>query len=156
MFSQASVHSHLCVGGGGYPVPGLDRGGGTPSQVWTGGGVTLSQVWTGGTLSQVGVTQSEVWTGGGGVPPSKIRMGGTPDTPLIQDWMGYPPVQDWIGYPLSKTGWGTPLQDWMGTPHPSKTGWGTPPPIRRQISKVSTCYTAGDVPLAFTQEDFLV
>ena len=34
----------------------------------------------------------------------------------------------------------------------SKIGWGIPPPI----SKASTCYAAGSVPLAFTQEDFLV
>ena len=70
----------------------------------------------------------------GGYPPSKIRMGVLP----IQDWMGYPlPHQQDGVCPLSKT------------------GWGTPPPVRRQISKVSTCYAAGGVPLAFTQEDFL-
>ena len=43
---------------------------------------------------------------------------------------------------------------------PSKTGWGTPSPNPRLdgvlISKASTCYAAGGVPLAFTQEDFLV
>ena len=60
---------------------------------------------------------------------------------------GYPPSQ--LGLdgvpPPTRTGWGTPPgQDWMGYP-----------PIR-QSSKVSTCYAAGSVPLAFTQEDFLV
>ena len=48
-----------------------------------------------------------------------------------------------------------------GVPHPRSgvggypgqvfTGWGTPPP-----SIASTCYAAGGMPLAFTQEDFLV
>ena len=40
-------------------------------------------------------------------------------------------------------------------PRPGLDDRGTPPPIR-QSSIASTCYAAGGVPLAFTQEDFLV
>ena len=91
---------------------------------------------------------------------------------------GYP------GYPLARSGWwgggrkGDPLdgrgyqgtlwpgldgggvpkvptgQVWCGGGYPG-TGWGTLPPIR-QSSIASTCYAAGGMPLAFTQEDFLV
>ena len=51
------------------------------------------------------------------------------------------------GYPIPGTqGTSHHHQDWMGYPHP---------PIR-QSSITSTCYVAGGVPLAFTQEDFLV
>ena len=85
---------------------------------------------------------------GGGVPRSMSGWGGTPS----QVWVG--------GYPITGLG-GIPSQVWMGVP-PTMTGWGTPhhdwigyPPIR-QSSIVSTCYTAGGMPLAFTQEDFLV
>ena len=49
------------------------------------------------------------------------------------------------GYPIP--GVGVPSQVWM-------VG-GTQPPIR-QSSIASTCYAAGGMPLAFTQEDFLV
>ena len=115
--------------------------------------------------------------GPGGVPhpadrgtPSQVQVGGTPHLDL--GWSPspprprldrVPPVQNWMGYPPSKTGWGTPIpsiQDCMGyTPLLARTGWGTPPPptsIRRQSSIASTCYMAGGMPLAFTQEDFLV
>ena len=65
-----------------------------------------------------------------GCTPSQVRTGGYP-------------IQDQGGGTPSRTRWGTPI----------RTGWGTPPPVRRQIS---TCYAAGGMPLAFTQEDFLV
>ena len=54
--------------------------------------------------------------------------------------------QSRTGVPLSQPGippswdWGTPWQ-----------GWGTP-----QDRRASTCYMTGDMPLAVTQEDFLV
>ena len=59
-------------------------------------------------------------------------------------------------------GRGTPYpQTWDGVPPPSRPGQGTPqtwdgvlPP--RQSNIASTCYSAGGMPLAFTQEDFLV
>ena len=61
-----------------------------------------------------------------------------------------------MGVPIPGPGGeGTPIQLWMGYPSPSMTGWGTPP-IRREISIESTCYAGGGMPLAFTQEDFLV
>ena len=57
-------------------------------------------------------------------------------------------------------GWGVPWPGLDGGEYPSQI-WmlggtlGTPPPIR-QSSIASTCYVAGGMPLAFTQEDFLV
>ena len=74
-----------------------------------------------------------------------------------------------MGYPLppTRSGWGTPPGPGMGYPPPD-LGWGTPPdlgwctppdlacgtPLTWDIA--STCYAAGGMPLAFTQEDFLV
>ena len=46
-------------------------------------------------------------------------------------------------------GEGVPVWGWGATPSQVRTG-------RGPISKASTCYAAGGVPLAFTQEDFLV
>ena len=120
---------------GGYPISGLGRGvphprsrwGGTLSQV---GGGTPSQVW-GGTPSQFG---GYLISGLGGYP---ISGGGPhPSSGGTQVWMmggylGYPHELGWMGYP--------PDQVWI-----------------RQSSIASTCYAAGGVPLAFTQEDFLV
>ena len=130
-------------------------------------------------------TPSQVWTRGYPIPGldrrgtiSKIRIGGTHGYPIsrmeylptIQTWdkgyHGYPPGQDWMGYPIQTWDRGThPSKTGLGTPHPD-LGWGVlrvspvqdwmgyrPPP---PISKASTCYAAGDVPLAFTHEDFLV
>ena len=91
----------------------------------------------------------------GGYPIPGLMVGGTPS----QVWMvgdggypGYPPGQVWMvgrypGYPPGQV-WmvggtqGTPHHDWMGYPPPT--------------SIASTCYAAGGMPLAFTQEDFLV
>ena len=94
--------------------------------------------------------------------PSQVQMGGTPS----QVWTGRYPIPGLDGgthsadggYPHPRSGQipqGTPPHPRLdGIPPPSKTGWGTPshPPI----SKASTCYAAGGVPIAFTQEDFLV
>ena len=77
------------------------------------------------------------------VVPSWPRLDGVP---LTWTWDGVPP--------LARTGWGTPSQNWMGYP-PLIQDWMGYPPIR-QSSIASTCYTAGGIPLAFTQEDFLV
>ena len=97
-----------------------------------------------------------LFTIGGGMP-FKVWMGGTP----FYVWVGGThPRYGWGGTPSQVWG-GTPSQVWMGVP-PTMTGWGTPhhdwigyPPIR-QSSIVSTCYMVGGMPLAFTQEDFLV
>ena len=66
-------------------------------------------------------------------------------------------------YPISGLGRGYPipgLDGGGGVPHP-RSGWcggvpGVPPLPTRQSSIASTFYAAGGVPLAFTQEDFLV
>ena len=134
---------------GGYPISGQ---GGTLARSR---GVPQPGLDVGGTPSQVGGT------------PARSRWG-TPQT-----WDGVPPVPG-MGYPPD-LGWGTPLDLGCGTP--PDLGWGTPPDIRwgtpldlrwgtpldlrwgtppRQISIASTCYAAGGMPLAFTQEDFIV
>ena len=121
---------HRCVSvqlSGGVPHSRSGRGG-IPIPGLAGGGGTPSQVWPGG-------YPSKVWLGGG--TPSQVWSGGVPPD---QVWMGYPP------------GPGT------GSP-PPRPGTGYPPPDQvwiRQSSTASTCYAAGGVPLAFTQEDFLV
>ena len=118
------------------------------------------------------------------IPPDQVWMGYPPPTrsgwwgvlgvPPDQVWMGYPPTRSrWWGVPqvspLTRSGWGTPRPGLDGggypryPPRPGLDGvppdqvWmvgATPPP--RQSSIASTCYAAGDVYLAFTQEDFLV
>ena len=59
------------------------------------------------------------------------------------------------GTPPARTGWGTPPPGLDGIPH-----WpgldGVPPPPIRHSSMASTCYAAGGMPFAFTQEAFLV
>ena len=143
-------------GGGGVPQSGLDGGeGGYPSQVWMVEGSTPARSWWGGTLAR------SWWLGGypgqvlmvGVVPRPGLDGGGYPRYPLARSgWWGVPgvpPYHVWMGYPL--TGWGTPMTGWSTPPTPpAMTGWGTPP-----TSIASTCYAAGGMPLAFTQEDFL-
>ena len=73
-----------------------------------------------------------------GVPPSQLRMGGTHD--------GVPPSRDWV--PPARLGQGGTHNG--GTPW---SQWGTPP---GWDSRWSTWYAAVGMPLAFTQEDFLV
>ena len=106
--------------------------------------------------------------GGGGVTPGQegggrychlVRMGGYPisdqDGGYPTSWpeMGYPhpgqlPGQDG-GYPLS-AGWGYPPPIQV----PSQDGGGEVTPNQNNIACI--CYAAGGMPLAFTQEDFLV
>ena len=77
-------------------------------------------------------------------PPIKTEWGmGVPPPPMSGLDGGTTPSRLDGGTPLSGLGGGT-------TPPPP------PPPIRRQSSRVSTCYAVGGMPLAFTQEDFLV
>ena len=143
-------------GGGGYPIPGL--GGGVP-HLRSGWGGTPSHFLVGGyPISGLGRGVPHLRSGwgypipglGGGYPISGLDCGGYPISGLdgeggtsSQVWGGIP-SQVWVGgYPISGLdGWGVP-----GVP---------PPPSMRQSSKASTCYAAGGVPLAFTQEDFLV
>ena len=136
------------LAGGGREVP--------HSQVWPvgGGGVSHfrsqrgevphSQVWMGGTPFRGLAWGVPHLRSGWGVPTSQVRTEGYPHpgVPSRQDWMGYPPAPSkTMGYPF-------PIQDWMG--------YSLPPLSRNQSSIASTCYTAGSIPLAFTQEDFLV
>ena len=155
-------------------VPHPRSGWGCTPFCWWWGGVPIQY--------QDGGTPIQDWTRLDGVPPCP-RLDGVPP---VWDWMGYPSSETgWLTLPprldrvppLSKTGWLTPL---------SETGWltlpprldGVPPPIKDwmgyplcqgldgvptvqawmgyPISKASTCYVAGGVPLAFTHEDFLV
>ena len=72
-------------------------------------------------------------------------------TPARSEWWGEftPARSEW-------SGGGNPSQVWMvgggtwGTPQPGLDGVPPPPSI------ASTCYAAGGMPLASTQEDFLV
>ena len=81
--------------------------------------------------------------GGGGTLPGPGREGGTLPGPAVG---GYPARSSRGGYP----GGGVPD---LGTPR-GGTRWGGGYPGQDNIG--STCYTAGGMPLAFTQEDFLV
>ena len=110
---------------------------------------------------------------GKGVPPIPGQDGGGYPIPGLDGeevlhprsgWGGGTPGQDrggwgvWTGgYPHVKvrTGWGTPPSGLDGVTPPSRTRWGTPPLVERQSSIASTCYAAGSMPLALTQ-DFLV
>ena len=75
-------------------------------------------------------------------PPLGLNVGNSP----ISTGLGSPPVGTGWGYPSMGTGWGYPHQDWILEPHP----------LRRQSSRANTCYVAGNMPFAFTQEVFLV
>ena len=95
---------------------------------------------------------------GWGIPLLGLDAG-TPNvtgwgTPIETGW-GYPTSGLGGGTPIG-TGWGTPPLELDGDTPPVRSGLGTPPPIRRQNSRTNTCYVAGSVSLAFTQEDFLV
>ena len=101
----------------------------------------------------MGDTPSQVCMGRG-VPHPADR--GVPIPGLDGGYPGVPPSKDWKGYPPTRTGWGTPLVLGWGTPHPVLDGVLPPPPPIRQSGKASTYYATGGMPLAFTQEDFLV
>ena len=127
---------------GGYPIQGLDRRG-----TWS----TLDQVRMGYPLTPRPGTRST---------PDQVRMG-YPYPP--RPGMGYPPdlgqgtPWTWDRVPPGPgTGYPPPPKDlrWC-TPetwdeYPPRPGMGYPHSI------ASTCYEAGGMPLAFTQEDFLV
>ena len=88
---------------------------------------------------------------GGGVPHLRSRWG----VPHLRSGGGTPSRSGGWGVPHHRSGgWGVPRvppnQVWMVGGYP-----GYPPPMR-QSSIASTCYAADGVPLAFTQEDFLV
>ena len=75
------------------------------------------------------------------------------------------PIWPTGGIPLPRSGWGsTPSQVRTGGTPPPPAGWGTPPrrgprsggDTPNWNSMACTCCAAGGMPLAFTQEDFLV
>ena len=79
-----------------------------------------------------------------GYPSQVLMVGGTQGI--------LPPSRPGLGT-FHSLGWGTP-QPGMG--YPSAQTWDGVPPPTRQSSIAITCYAAGGMPLAFTQEDFLV
>ena len=153
--------------GKGYPIWLM---GVPPSQVWM--GVSPSQVRTGGRgypFWLMGLPRSG-W--GYPLPRSGQEEGGTPIWLMMlprypffrsgtPSWhgKGVPPVQTWEG--------GTPPDLGRGY-HPQYRPGKCPPPIKKEgvppiqvpgqdgNSMTCICYVAGGMPLAFTQEDFLV
>ena len=136
-----------CVTGGGrllhlHPIILPSTG---PMSCWGGGHIPLP-----GPMSLQGWYPYPVlvW----GYPHPVLAQRGTP----ARSGWGYsssgldrvPPLKLDGGPPPIGTGWGYP-----SPPHPSGLDGGTPP---KDSSKASTSYTAGGMPLAFTQEDFLV
>ena len=128
--------------GGGYPIQ--LAGGGYPVQL-AGGGYPIQLQARGGTPSS--------WPGG---YPIQLAGGGYP----IQVAGGVPRPAGQGGV-LRPAGWGGTPSSWPrgGGPHPRSRqgypprlgyppGWGTPPPV--------LATAAVGMPLAFTQEDFLV
>ena len=132
-------------------------GGGTPSQVWPGGGVLHLRSGGGVLHLRLGGTSSQVRGGYMGYPPYPDLGRGTP---LLRPGMRYPPPRPGIGYPLPEMGYPPYLDLGQGTPQPEMgyppTWDGVLPPPLHRSAYASTCYAAGSVPLAFTQEDFLV
>ena len=80
--------------------------------------------------------------GGGGVP----TLTGVPT--LVRSRRGG--VPNLVGGGVPTLGGGYPK---VGTPRPGQDGGGTP---KIGTPRQGTCYTAGGMPLAFMQEDFLV
>ena len=123
--------------------------GGVPTVNLGGGGVTtLDKVVA--TLDRVGTYLGQggylSWTGG--IP--NLDRGYLPWTGGIYlgpwgylPWMGGPTLDGgYLTWTRGYLPWGYP-SGWMGIP---------PPPPGRQSSTASTCYTAGGMPLAFTQD----
>ena len=163
--------STLAGGGGGRGTP-SQIWGDTPSQVWMvgrgvphprsgwwGGGFPIpSPGWGGGVYPIPGldggrvprVTPPPARSGWWGVPHPRSGWWGVPPLPGLDGGGGY------VGYPPPGQVWMvgcTPSQVWMVGVHRVPP---TPHPPIRETSIASTCYAAGGVPLAFTQEDFLV
>ena len=130
--------SHRCLS--------INISGGVPRQGLDGRGVPHPRSGRGVPHPRSGWGVPHLRSGQGVVPHP--RSGWGRGIPPDLRW-GTPPDLGW-GTPLD-LGWGTPQEH--GTEYPPDLRWGTLP---RQISITSTCYTVGGMPLAFTQEDFLV
>ena len=168
MFSHVSVHPSVCPHLTGYPsqvqmrVPqpgpvGGTLAGGTPLRIplsdlaggYPGGGTLLRGTLLGGTLPWVPPSDLARGTPAGGYLTSgtPVRPGcGVPGrVPTIRPgWGGTLAGVPWWGYPAS----GTPIRPGQGVPLPG--GYPT------SGNRWSARYTAVGMPLAFTQEDFLV
>ena len=129
MFSQVCVRSQ---GGGGLPQYGVP-----PGQVSM--GYSPGQVRMGYPHPGWGTPIRSGW----GYPPPQAGLDRVPPWPG-QDGVP-PPRQGWIGYPPGQVRMGSPPQP----------GLGSSPPPPAQNSRVSTCSTAGGMPLAVTQGTFL-
>ena len=111
----------------------------------------------------------------GGASPSQVQAGGTPSpsagwgTPPSRPGKGVPPTWTWEGVATPRPDLGReycPAWTWEEVPPCPDLEGGTPPPpspgqvqgrgYPNQNSIACTCYAAGGMPLAFTQEDFLV
>ena len=127
-------------------------------QFTSGGGVPHPRSRQGGTPSR-----SRQW---GGVPHPRSRWGGTPSR--SRQW-GVPHPRSWGdplpgaggGYPIPGPGGGVPPSQVQAgeVPHPRSRQGGTRlgyPPTPGRSSIECICYAAVGMPLAFTQEDFLV
>ena len=106
-------------------------------------------------FSQVSVCSQGVGEGGGYLPWMGVTYLGR-GVPTLDGGRHLP----WIGMVPTLGGGVVPG---ITPPPTQQAGWGTPLPIGldrgtpwRQRSRASTCYAVGGMPLAFTQEDFLV
>ena len=177
-----SIHLSVCphLGGG---TPARSSPGGTPSWIWL-GGISTGGTLTGGTPPQVPPPHQTLLEGGTllrGTSPwvSPLDLG---DTLLGVAHLSYPHWTWWGGtppwVPPIRPGWGYPnggapigvphlgyppsdLARWV--PHQGVAHLGYPPigpgrgtPMGGYPTSGRTWYAAVGMPLAFTQEDFLV
>ena len=94
----------------------------------------------------------------GGYPIQGLDRGGYLGYPPDGGYLGYPQTRSGWGIPPTRSGWGKPPGPGMGSP--ANLGWDNPPQTWDRVPPPDlgwgTCYAAGGMPLAFTQEDFLV
>ena len=151
---------HPRSGWWGVPHPSSGVGGTLVRSGWW----RVPHSWGGGTPARSG------WWGvphpwGGGTPGQVWMVG---EGYLIREGVPWPGL-DGRGYPIHGVGGTSARSGWWGVPHP----WGYPDQVRmvegypsqvwmvggvpiRQSSIASPFYAAGGMPLAITQEDFLV
>ena len=133
-------------------------GGEYPSQVQVRGDTQARSRW-GGYPSQVQAGRgypSQVQAGRGVLQPGPGGRGTPPQVPPCWTWLGEYPT-GWVphlGYPPSDLAGGVPWWE-VPLPLPIRPGWGVPQ-LGGGTPPISTCYTAIGMPLAFTQEGFLV
>ena len=106
-------------------------------------------------IGKVMFSQVSIHLHPGGVPQSQV-LSQVLSRRYPSPSLGVPQSQSGRRYPsaLVRTQKYPKLRQHLGTPPQPGQDWGTPLP--HQDSRVSTCYTAGGMTLAVTQEDFLV